>query len=1203
MGDHYTSSSVWIRDIDINDAILDKIKGIYPGTLVKDRKKIISKLDKSKYNFKQDLAVIPVVFEEMYNKITGDVDKQIGEHSGKTIDYLFKTLRSAEDNLDKATRKLEKIRTYQNDLDGIFEVDNDKYTFVNPLNKFMFDWCYNSTLSKNVVESTYTYLYDEYLSSYSDDQREALGCEVDGEATQSHKNKGSSNPFEDRRMITEKNMATVESDTSTKLVHVRGQKNYPCRKLVQRMTPFVSSRVIDLTIPSITPLYVEPSTGESLCSFINDIFFQRTSSVISINKYFPDLEIPSLTFNVTNDLETQYNYINLVLSNNGKIKTGDKFERCSVAPEVIGLHSNGTNEDADKSKKNINSRLYSTGNLFRLFGKEKSTLGDKQLKGENSVSTEEIAEKRDNLYNNGMSEKVLKDFHLKFSEKSGDISIKKIRNVVLVLYSIYTKSGLDYHLIHKDNDAELINRKIAKELLYLALFTFYNYLEHVLFKNIIETVNESKLSKNLKKNIKKYFNNILGLLRTNTVFLFGYHNLKSIKENYGIKRGQTDAIISGDKKGEYFRLDDGYNNSRLDDGEKLENFKKHFPFEIKESSNTHEIVVGRYESTGTAPNKEDTVFFTYNSKPVPDIKNVPIKVSQTTNKSQNFKMNRDLYLVYKNNPNQDENLEINLENNIGEVYYIHYDHLNKREIPKNAPKYSKFEITTSEIPKHSFTTYDDNRSAAKRIAVFLMGTKKSIKDIVSGEKLGFGVLPYKFDEVLPKRNEILFEIYEQYSNNFLDKINKNIIYLRFLIYQLETGVHVDTIKDKWFIQFKNDYENIGKEDNGKRKEKLFRKLLDIILPIQNGLLKNSQDALIDYINYEYDFKVNKKNFTKDPFELKIKLRINHNEIVLLRKIISLAYREAVKSLVAGGVPIEHVESTDLPEKYLTYVMRILDMAEKDFIEKNIKPDDEIRKKSLAIGEGKEFVSFYEKILSEGLDLESYSKQHSSILQLDDREYNKKLRAIDSMPMKGKDICFLGSVYTFPQIRNAYLNFKASGKYRSLLYEGVDRLTLWGPILREIDRPNGNSNIMIPVSRGLLFSDVVLLDVEKYLAESSSSYTPLNTKFSEFTESNLTKHVMQRFDKIILVNKDSKEIIDKKKWRKISKKDVIDKTSSVERYKFISNLLLDPSFYDKMTYLWTGGMLKDNISLKHKFPKYITSFKCLATKLIKMINRK
>ena len=119
-----------------------------------------------------------------------------------------------------------------------------------------------------------------------------------------------------------------------------------------------------------------------------------------------------------------------------------------------------------------------------------------------------------------MSEKVLKDFHLKFSEKSGDISIQKIRNIILVLYSIYTKSGLDYHLIHKDKDAEFINRKIAKELLYLALFTFYNYLEHVLFKNIIKTVNEGKLSANLKKNIKKYFDNVLGLLRTNTVYLF-----------------------------------------------------------------------------------------------------------------------------------------------------------------------------------------------------------------------------------------------------------------------------------------------------------------------------------------------------------------------------------------------------------------------------------------------------------------------------------------------------------------------------------------------------------------------------------------------------------------------------------------------------------------------------------------------------------
>ena len=176
----------------------------------------------------------------------------------------------------------------------------------------MHNWKYNEKLSRNVIESTYTHLHGEYLSSYSDSEREALGCEADGEATESHKTHGTPLPGEEGRWFAEKNMASEESDTSTTLVRIGSQKYYPCKRLVQRMTPFISSRVIDLTIPSITPLYVEPSTGESLCSFINEIFFQRTSSVVSVNKYFPDLKIPSLTFNVTNDLETQYNYINLV---------------------------------------------------------------------------------------------------------------------------------------------------------------------------------------------------------------------------------------------------------------------------------------------------------------------------------------------------------------------------------------------------------------------------------------------------------------------------------------------------------------------------------------------------------------------------------------------------------------------------------------------------------------------------------------------------------------------------------------------------------------------------------------------------------------------------------------------------------------------------------------------------------------------------
>ena len=171
------------------------------------------------------------------------------------------------------------------------------------------------------------------------------------------------------------------------------------------------------------------------------------------------------------------------------------------------------------------------------------------------------------------------------------------------------------------------------------------------------------------------------------------------------------------------------------------------------------------------------------------------------------------------------------------------------------------------------------------------------------------------------------------------------------------------------------------------------------------------------------------------------------------------------------------------------------------------------------------------MLDVGLDLESYSKQYSSILQLDDREYSKKLLVIDSIPEKGKDICLLGSVYSFSQIRRAYIEFEASDKFRSLLYSSVDRIGRWSDMLQRIDINNGNSNIMIPVSRGsLLGSDVVLLDVSKFLTE-STSHTPVYTKFSDFTESNLTKHKMKIFDKIILVNKDSKNMIDKKNLEK------------------------------------------------------------------------
>jgi len=272
----------------------------------------------------------------------------------------------------------------------------------------------------------------------------------------------------------------------------------------------------------------------------------------------------------------------------------------------------------------------------------------------------------------------------------------------------YTKQGLDYDLSHKHfGEVGIINRKIAKELLYLALFTFYNYLEHVVFKSIKDSIKGSKLDKNVKKNFGRYFDNILSLMRTNTVILFGYDKTSiNIKENYGIKRGQNDKIVSG--KGEYFRVDNGYVNSKLDEGDDLDNFKKHFPFKIKKSTNQNDIVFSVAKKPGSSGGVDyERTYFTYNPDRtiIDSIKNVGIPVSGGAPTPQNMKLDRDIYIVNKQ-PTLNDSLEINLKNNIGNMYYLGQKETATEQEPDktSGANYGQFDIKPlTSIPEHSYT--------------------------------------------------------------------------------------------------------------------------------------------------------------------------------------------------------------------------------------------------------------------------------------------------------------------------------------------------------------------------------------------------------------------------------------------------------------------------------------------------------------------
>jgi hypothetical protein len=361
--------------------------------------------------------------------------------------------------------------------------------------------------------------------------------------------------------------------------------------------------------------------------------------------------------------------------------------------------------------------------------------------------------------------------------------------------------------------------------------------------------------------------------------------------------------------------------------------------------------------------------------------------------------------------------------------------------------------------------------------------------------------------------------------------------------------------------------------------------------------------LKELISNEYETTVLKKNSSKSQNELMVKLRIARNELILYGKIIKLAYNVAVENYSQRyAVPDVLVRKRDIPDLILLANEKKFALLKNEMAEK-LKKNVDTREKSLQVSEEKELVAFFKKIVDEGLDLESYGDKHSSILTLDDRELTEKLLALDAHPLKGKSICFISSVtYSIPQLSRLYVQVAA--KYADKLFlpvNPVKRRDGWKSLLSYVDVSNGRSGIMIPYSGGLT-GGYGLLSVEDFLKESATGGA-YNTHFADCVETNFPKSRMKTYNSIILVNFNSEDMIDKRTWRTVKRSTLekIIKSGNINtRYKFVFDFLFDPNFYKKnASMLWAGGQLLNNISLK-PLATYITSFRCLASKLNLMV---
>ena len=213
--------------------------------------------------------------------------------------------------------------------------------------------------------------------------------------------------------------------------------------------------------------------------------------------------------------------------------------------------------------------------------------------------------------------------------------------------------------------------------------------------------------------------------------------------------------------------------------------------------------------------------------------------------------------------------------------------------------------------------------------------------------------------------------------------------------------------------------------------------------------------------------------------------------------------------------------------------------------------------------------------------------------------------LNAHPLKGKSICFISSVtYSIPQLSRLYVQVAASTKYANKLFSRAnprERRDGWTSLLNYIDVSNGRSGIMIPYSGGLT-GGYGLLSVEDFLKESATGGA-YNTHFADCVETNFPKSKMKTYNSIILVNFNSEDMIDKRTWRTVKRstlENIIKSGNINTRYKFVFDFLFDPNFYKKnASMLWADGQLLNNISLK-PLATYITSFRCLASKLNLMV---
>ena len=1198
---HLLSDDKWIKATDSTEDISKKLRGIRTSAEGNANiYKLIQKITKFNTEHTVDKAFVPKMLEIYHGYILNQLLRDLStSNSEDLVEGFIKEIDKLEKYTVDATSTLswfKKIAASRS-MAGMFAQNTSEYVFKSPLNTYIMNWKYDEDLPQNVINSTYTYLYNKYLRDMRPQARTALGCSQNAVST-------GADLTSTKRVYKRKNVGTVDSikaDGRPEEIFALTpeQDYYNCDSLVKTVEPFVTSRALDLTIPSLGPIFTTSNIG--LSYLINSVFHEQVTN-IRVDDVLPDFPLTGLiTGNIDKNLDIQHCYLDLNMVNFGTLD-GKSGKKLGVESEQIKIK--------EKIEGDNTVNMFLSGNLFKVYDKNTE---DRKIA--------DVRTMRDQLYVGPMNKDILKKHQLKISEVNNQLSIEKIRNMILTLYSIYTKQGMDYLSIHKKDGAEEINRRIAKELLYLALFTFYKYLEHNVFGLIMNAVkSDGSLSEPVVKNIQKGFDNYLSLLRTNTVYLFKYNNKTiDMSDTYGIQRGRTNKIWSDKatdelERGEYYRLDNGYVNSNLDEGDDLEKFKEHFPFVINKGPDSNDVVIGLLKKT--------KIIFAYNAE------NKTCQYAKPDDNDQHFKLSTngddDLYLVDKKwNTGDMKQLYGPLKKSgIGRIIYPIDNEMETGNVdPTYTPTINSGEnvnnnylCTDNNTPADGFYTYStDEEKNNKRMSEFLIGTSESTEDIATGEMIGFGIVPYRNPPDLPNRDAIIMEIFEEYCKSVNVYTKKNIIYIKKILNFMKTSFHIDYIS-KWYAEMEKSFEEI-RNANDQTKTHLKQAFITNFSIIGKTIVDRLVSALKEYINADYERVVEKRLGVSKRFEIaQTKLMIAHHKLIMFKKILKIAYNDAVKRMSAD---LPHIAKTAIERDYIpkTTVSLTLTRIE-DYIENEedttvenvvtkLKGNMVTREKSIKLGKQKELVSFFKRLVKEELDLATYIKEDPSIFELDERDIQEKLFAIDTEAVNEESVCVLvKDVLTIHQLTRNYL--KVKNNIGSLLLNATSdarsiykRYQNWEMILSGISIKQGYSNIMLPVKLKGLGKSYALLNVDKYLSvkdgQTKLEKTLDNCYFKEKIPKSKTS-----FNAVVLVNYDSDETEDPKKWTviredrlKVIEEEEVEKGNIKARYEFIFEILFSPKYYKRnFNALWNGGKIKNGLIGK----KAAVSFRCLATRM-------